>query len=116
MALLVMRGARGRGALVRWLIRRRPVQRRVMAGPRLARALGVLPERVLLVGCQTADVEGLGQGLSPPVEAAVTVAAERVRSLAATMLDAATREATGPERAADIWRAAAAPASAPRRE
>jgi hydrogenase maturation protease len=40
----------------------------------LARALGVLPARVLLVGCQIADVEGLGQHLSPPVRAASIVA------------------------------------------
>jgi hydrogenase maturation protease len=48
----------------------------------LARALGVLPERVLLVGCQPRDCEGLGEDLSPPVRAAVTIAAERVRELA----------------------------------
>ena len=82
----------------------------------LAWALGVLPERVLLVGCQIADVEGLGQALSPPVEAAVAVAAERVRALASAMLDATRHGAAGPGRPADRGRAAAAPASAPRRE
>ena len=52
----------------------------------LARALGVLPERVLVVGCQPRDCEGLGEGLSPPVAAAVAVAAERVRELAKELL------------------------------
>ena len=52
----------------------------------LAKALGVLPERVLLVGCQPRDCEGLGQDLSPPVEAAVTIAAGRVRELAEELL------------------------------
>jgi len=47
----------------------------------LARALGVLPERVLLVGCQPQDAAELGEGLSPPVQAAVPLAARRVRQL-----------------------------------
>ena len=82
----------------------------------LARALGVLPDRVLLVGCQTADVEGLGQGLSPPVQAAVAVAAGRVRTMASAMLQDTRYQAIGLERAADTGRAAAAPASATGRE
>jgi hydrogenase maturation protease len=40
----------------------------------LARALGVLPPVVLMVGCQPLDAEQLGQGMSPPVKAAVEVA------------------------------------------
>lgn len=40
----------------------------------LARALGVLPPRVLLVGCQPLDADALGEGLSAPVEAAVDAA------------------------------------------
>ena len=48
----------------------------------LARALGVLPQRVLLVGCQPSDCDEFGQGLSPPVEAAVLLAASQVRELA----------------------------------
>jgi hydrogenase maturation protease len=48
----------------------------------LARALGVLPERVLLVGCQPQLCEEFGQTLSPPVAAAVEQAARRVRELA----------------------------------
>lgn len=45
----------------------------------LAKALGCLPARVVIVGCQPADAHGLGEGLSPPVERAVDVAAERVQ-------------------------------------
>ena len=46
----------------------------------LARALGVLPPNVLMVGCQPVDPDAVGQGLSAPVSAAVDVAvAEIVR-------------------------------------
>lgn len=48
----------------------------------MARALGVLPERVLLVGCQPAGLE-LGIGLTPVVEEAVTQAVARVLELTA---------------------------------
>jgi hydrogenase maturation protease len=55
----------------------------------LARALGVLPRRVLLVGCQPRDCDELGQGLSAPVEAAVPVAVRRIQELVlATVEDA----------------------------
>lgn len=37
----------------------------------LAKALGVLPERVLLIGCQPEDAHAYRQGLSAPVAAAV---------------------------------------------
>ncbi|MBA2280418.1 MAG: hydrogenase maturation protease [Actinomycetota bacterium] len=48
----------------------------------LARALGVLPPKVLLVGCQPTDPDAVGQGLTPAVEAAVEVAlAEIIREL-----------------------------------
>lgn len=40
----------------------------------MARALGVLPERVLMVGCQPVDAHGIGTEMSPPVAAAVEVA------------------------------------------
>lgn len=46
----------------------------------LARALGVLPRHAYLVGCQPLAME-LGIGLSPPVEAAVGTAMDRVRNL-----------------------------------
>ena len=49
----------------------------------LARALGVLPPRVLMVGCQPEDAEAVGEGLSAPVAAAVEVAvAEILRHVA----------------------------------
>jgi hydrogenase maturation protease len=50
----------------------------------LAKGMGCLPARVLLVGCQPQDVEGLGQGLSAPVAGAVGPAVEQVRETLAT--------------------------------
>ena len=54
-----------------------------LANPRrvlmMASAMGALPERVLMVGCQPADDGGFGGALSPAVEAAVSAAADRVR-------------------------------------
>jgi hydrogenase maturation protease len=47
----------------------------------MAKALGVLPERVRLVGCQPADVDELDDRLSPQVQRAVAVAAARVREI-----------------------------------
>lgn len=47
----------------------------------LARAFHVLPERVLLVGCQPESCDELRQGLSEPVEAAVSAAARAIRQL-----------------------------------
>jgi len=46
----------------------------------LAKGLGCLPERVLLVGCQVGDTDGMGEELSPPVERAVGVAVERINA------------------------------------
>jgi hydrogenase maturation protease len=51
----------------------------------LARALGVLPERFLLVGCQPLDAESLVQGLSDCVTAAVDVAVREVQRLVAEL-------------------------------
>lgn len=51
----------------------------------LAKALGCLPPRVLLVGCQPAG-DRLGERLSPPVARAVDVAAARVHELVAAWL------------------------------
>ena len=45
----------------------------------LAKALGVLPEKVLVVGCQPQSCDELGSGLSEPVGKAVEVAVEKVR-------------------------------------
>lgn len=47
----------------------------------LAKALGVLPERFLIVGCQPKETEILEVGLSPPVAAAVEVAVAEVNRL-----------------------------------
>ena len=45
----------------------------------MAKAMGSLPERVLLVGCQPVDAETLGMELSPEVTAAVDVAVAEVQ-------------------------------------
>ncbi len=47
----------------------------------LARALGVLPDRFLLVGVQPEDAETLEQRLTPPVERAVHMAANEVLAI-----------------------------------
>lgn len=47
----------------------------------LAKGLGCLPDRLLLVGCQPKDVDGVGERLSPAVERAVDVAVERVHAI-----------------------------------
>ncbi len=44
----------------------------------LAKGMGCLPARVLLVGCQPQDADGLGEGLSAPVARAVGPAVQRV--------------------------------------
>ena len=45
----------------------------------MAKGLGILPARVVIIGCQPAEVDELGIGLSPVVERAVEVAAQRIR-------------------------------------
>lgn len=47
----------------------------------LARALGILPPQVFILGCQPADLD-LGLELSPPVAAAVDEAVKMIRDLA----------------------------------
>jgi hydrogenase maturation protease len=59
----------------------------------LARSLGVLPERVRIVGCQPAEVDELGEGLSPAVERATAVAAARVEQLVGEWLEDGGRAA-----------------------
>lgn len=44
----------------------------------MAKAMGALPERILIVGCQPAEVDELEHRLSPAVERAVAIAADRV--------------------------------------
>jgi hydrogenase maturation protease len=53
---------------------------------RIARAAGVLPGHVLVVGCQPETCEDFAEVLSAPVAAAVPVVAERVRELVAEAL------------------------------
>jgi hydrogenase maturation protease len=45
----------------------------------MAKSIGVLPQRVLIIGCQPAETDELEQRLSPPVERAVEVAEAKVR-------------------------------------
>jgi hydrogenase maturation protease len=45
----------------------------------MAKAMGALPERVVIVGCQPAEVDELGEGLSPEVGAALERAVEAVQ-------------------------------------
>ena len=44
----------------------------------MAKTMGVLPDRVVIVGCQVADVDELGQGLSPAVEGALALAVTKI--------------------------------------
>jgi hydrogenase maturation protease len=53
---------------------------------RIARAAGVLPGHVLVVGCQPKTCEDFAEALSPPVAASVPVAADRVRELVAEVI------------------------------
>jgi hydrogenase maturation protease len=52
----------------------------------MAKTMNALPERVVIVGCQPAAVDDLGEGLSPVVGAAVERAAEVVRETVAAWL------------------------------
>lgn len=58
----------------------------------LARALGVLPRRVLIVGCQGANLE-LGLGMSAPVCAALERALERIGAIVAELARGCTSTA-----------------------
>ncbi len=51
----------------------------------LARALGVLPARVLILGCEPAECDDAVIGLTPPVERAAGLAVDRVRELLASL-------------------------------
>ncbi|MDQ4131357.1 MAG: hydrogenase maturation protease [Actinomycetota bacterium] len=53
----------------------------------MAKALGALPERLLIVGCQPADVDELVQHLSPAVERAVSVAVARIEETVRAWLE-----------------------------
>jgi hydrogenase maturation protease len=47
----------------------------------MARAAGVLPPRVVLVGCEPQSCDDYADTLSPPVQSAVLLAAAKVREL-----------------------------------
>jgi hydrogenase maturation protease len=47
----------------------------------VAKALGALPARVLLIGCEPTQVDELSLELSPPVAAAVDTAVQQIRQL-----------------------------------
>jgi hydrogenase maturation protease len=54
----------------------------------MAAAAGVLPPRVILVGCEPETCEDYSQTLSSPVQAAVVAAARKVRELVAVVATA----------------------------
>ena len=63
----------------------------------MAARMDCLPPRVLLVGCQPLDADGLGEGLTPPVARAVDVAVARVvATVAAWAATARCAEHTAP--------------------
>ena len=45
----------------------------------MAKTMGVLPDRVLIVGCQVSSVDVLGEGLSPEVERALAIAVTKIK-------------------------------------
>lgn len=57
----------------------------------LAKALGVLPDRVRIVGCQPGSID-LGEGLSPALDTAVDEAIARVREIVAEWCVPSTEE------------------------
>jgi len=44
----------------------------------MAKTMGLLPERVVIIGCQPADTEELCQGLSAPVQQALAFAVKKI--------------------------------------
>jgi hydrogenase maturation protease len=44
----------------------------------MAKTMGVLPDRVVIVGCQPAGMDDLGAGLSPQVQSALPIAVARI--------------------------------------
>lgn len=44
----------------------------------MAKTMGVLPERVVIIGCQPLDTEELCQGLSSPVQRALAIAVNKI--------------------------------------
>lgn len=52
----------------------------------LAKALGILPPKVLMIGCQIEDPDAVGETMTPPVAAAVGVAVVEVKRYVAELL------------------------------
>ena len=44
----------------------------------MAKTMGILPDRVVIIGCQPLDTEELCQGLSPPVQRALASAVNKI--------------------------------------
>jgi len=57
----------------------------------MAAAVGALPRRVWIVGCQVAACDEVGIGLSEPVRRAVPAAVQRVYDIVATLKRAASQ-------------------------
>jgi len=74
----------------------------------LARALGVLPPKLLMVGCQPLDAEAVGEGISDVVLAAIPRAVDEILRHVGELLDA--HESSGSpepsEAAPAAWRSA----------
>ena len=45
----------------------------------MAKTIGCLPERVIIVGCQVSSVDTLGEGLSPEVERGLEIAVKKIK-------------------------------------
>ncbi len=52
----------------------------------LAKAMGILPPTLLMVGCQIADPDAVGQGMTAPVAAAVDIAVREIRRYVAKLV------------------------------
>ncbi len=61
----------------------------------LSRALGVLPPKLILVGCQPLDPHGPSMEMTPPVQAAVDTAVNEVLTYVAQLHAEARSETTG---------------------
>lgn len=68
----------------------------------LARALGTLPPRVIMVGCQPDDAASVHDGLSPAVEAAVDVAVAEILHQLALLRGTPTFRFAGPSAATGV--------------
>ena len=45
----------------------------------MAKTIGCLPEKVIIVGCQVSSVDTLGEGLSPEVDRALSIAVKKIK-------------------------------------